>query len=316
MPLPGTTPVAAFFQPERNLSLLASWGINTFFGPEVENPKSHTPEALLAKQASWIEATRKANVWCVLKRPPAVPPDNCIGICLSSDEPNGKGILPLDMRLQAEFVDYRLRYPGVPIFLSLAGDKVHSANFLRAHESQLYLDYAALCDVMTVNFYSANRNATRYPMRFTAEACKKLSILTGKPVWAWIEANDQQLPPPKPTDGVNRAPTPEEIDDTVLQCVQAFVPAIGFFFTCDSGKYGWGTGNTDFATRGDSYLPLIDRNGISMQPQYDKVAEIAKRLAPPPVPAKKMLPVEVLTVIHAEGYKSRSVTAKVELEEV
>lgn len=316
MPTPGTTPVAAFFQPERNIPLLASWGINTFFGPEVESPKNLTPLAIVAKEQQWIEATRRANAWCVLKRPIGDLPDNCYGVCLSVDEPNGKQILPTDPRLVNEAADYRLRYPSAPIFLSLAGDKVHSANFLRAHESQLYLDYAALCDVMTVNFYSANRNVTRYPMRFTAEACKKLSILVGKPVWPWIECNDQQLPPPKPADGVNRAPTPEEIDDTVLQCVQAFVPGIGFFFTCDSGKYGWGVGNTDFATRGDSYLPLIDRNGASMKPQYDKVAEIAKRLAPPPAPAKKMLPVEVLTVIHAEGYKSRSVTAKVELEEV
>jgi hypothetical protein len=102
-----------------------------------------------------------------------------------------------------------------------------------------------------------------------------LAVRPDVEVWAWIEANDQRLSPPALPD-VNRAPTPQEIDDTVTQAVAAGARGIGWFLTCDSGKYGWP----------QSYMPDVDRNGASMQPQYDKVAEVSRRYNPTsPVPA-------------------------------
>jgi hypothetical protein len=121
-----------------------------------------------------------------------------------------------------------------------------------------------------------NRNASRYKTSWTADAVKTvLAVRPDVEVWAWIEANDQRLSPPALPD-VNRAPTPQEIDDTVTQAVAAGARGIGWFLTCDSGKYGWP----------QSYMPDVDRNGASMQPQYDKVAEVSRRYNPTsPVPA-------------------------------
>ena len=55
--------------------------------------------------------------------------------------------------------------------------------------------------------------------------------------------------------------------------------------TCDSGKYGWPA----------SYMPLIDRAGVSMRPQYDAVRTISVALSGPPAPSPTTLP-EVLAL--------------------
>jgi hypothetical protein len=263
-------PVAAFFQPVRNLDALKAMGINTVAGPEVENSGSMTPAQLAAARDAWLKATAERGLKCVLKNPPPALPWNCVGILLSVDEPNGKSVKPAAMKAESD--GYRAKYPGVPIFLSLAGDKVTSANFNRPDEAQLYKDYAALADVLTVDAYSMNRNATRYPVTWTGEAVKKLALVTNKPVWAWLETNDQQLSPPPAGQGINRAPMPDEIKATWEYAVKCGAKGIGGFFTCDSGKYGWPA----------SYLPAVDRNGQSVQPQYDMFRTLALAANPPP----------------------------------
>jgi len=276
----GQTTVAAFFQPARNVPMLSAMGVNTFFGAEVENAKHITPEQFAAGRAIWIKAVQNAGAKCVLKGATGPLPPNCVGLLLSVDEPNGKLIPP--SALVAERDDLRARYPGVPIYLSLAGDKITSANFAKPDELKLYQDYGACADVLTVDWYSANRNATRYPMTFTGDAVAKLRQATGKPVLAWIECNDQILAPPPPAGQVARAPTPDEIQQTVDWAMKQGAAGIGWFATCDRGKYGW----TPIPGKGDSYWPLIDRNEASIQPQIDRVKAIGLALNPAvPIPS-------------------------------
>jgi hypothetical protein len=275
-----TFPIAAFFQPVRYLSALAQKGHNIFFGPEVENAKTLPPASLALAEQAWRDAVKAASAWCVLKRPPAVLPDNCFGVCISVDEPNGKSPVVDPAQLKAESDALRAAYPGTQIFLSLAGDKITSANFAKPAELQLYKDYGALADVLTVDTYSKNRSE-KYPTTWTGDAVKKLKDATGKPVWAWVECNDQRLSPP-PAPFVNRAPTPDEIQATVDYAIAQGATGIGFFYTCDSGKYGWP----------ESYFPQVDRNGASMGPQYAKVREIALALSPPAKPEPTPIPTD------------------------
>lgn len=267
---PVSIPILAWNQPARNLPAMAAMGVTTVLGAEVENGRNLAPDALAAGKLAWIRASQDAGLSCILKAPTGPLPVNCVGIILSIDEPNGKLIPPAAMLGERD--DLRSRYPGVPILLSLAGDKITSANFRAADQVKLYQDYAALADVLTVDVYSFNRDATRYKPTWTADAVKTLKAVTGKPVIAWCEANDQQLKPVV-AGTPNRAPTPAEIKETVDAAVAAGASGIGWFFTCDSGKYGWPL----------SYLPNVDRNGISMRPQYDAVRAISIALAGPPV---------------------------------
>jgi hypothetical protein len=269
-------PVLAWYQPAANVPTLVGMGVTTFVGEEVPNGRNLSPEALAAGKLAWRKAVADAGARCILKTPTGPLPVNCVGIILSVDEPNAKGIPPAS--LLGERDDLRSRYPGTPILLSLAGDKITSANFRAADQVQLYKDYAACADVLTVDWYSKNRNASRYPVTFTADAVKTLIAITGKPVIAWVDANDQQLPnPTSKTDGVhldiNRAPTPDEMKQTADAAIAAGASGVGWFLTCDSGKYGWP----------GSYLPLVDRNGVSMRPQYDAMRAISIDLAGPPV---------------------------------
>lgn len=278
-------PTIAFFQPTRNILAMSMMGINTFCGPEVESKSSLPPDVVAAREVEWIQAVAGAGAFCILKRPPAVLPDHCTGILLTPDEPNraNRGPTP---ELAAEAADFRARYPGTPIYLSLAGDKILSANFARDWERKVYVDFAALYDVAFINFYPRNRNASTYPDTFPGDIVKKLADATGKPVIPFIEANDQRLgTPPNPAHH-NRAPTPDEIEAQADWAVKQGAPGLGWFFTCDSGKYGWGTGTPDFATRGDSYLPLVDRNGASMRPQYEAVLTTNVAYAAPPPPGE------------------------------
>lgn len=278
--------IPVWFQPIRFMPDMVRLGINTFLGPSVENSKGMDPTVFALKSAEWVDAVSVFGGSCILKLPPPGPlPSHCIGLFLSIDEPNGKGIAP--GALKAESDDLRARYPGVPIVLSLAGDKVTSANFKKADQVQLYKDYAALADILTVDAYAKNRNATRYPTTWTGDAVKTLIAVTGKEVWAWVECNDQVLPPPtSKTDGVNldinRAPTPDEIRATVDDAIAKGAKGIGWFITCDSGKYGWP----------DSFFPQTDRTKVtSMAPQYAAVKEINAKLSPPPVtPTPSPLP--------------------------
>jgi hypothetical protein len=272
-----TLPVLSFFQPARNIPMQAALGIDTFCGPTVENDKALPPAALAAGKVAWIKVTVDAGVKSIIKAPALGPlPPNCVGVMFAIDEVNGKWPVPvLAADLKAESDDYATRYPGVKRYLSLAGDKVLSADFTKPAQAKVYLDYAQVADVFTIDFYPRNRDAGRYPDTFPGDCVKKLAALTGKPVIPWIEHNDQQL---KPIGGPNRAPTPTEIQAQVDWSIANGAAGIGWFSTCEAAKYGWGV--TDPA-KGDSFWPLIDRTGASMQPQIDVVAKISKSLAPP-----------------------------------
>lgn len=285
-------PVACFFQPARNIPAMLAMGVNTFFGPEVEARSTLTPAAIAAKEAEWIQAVLAAGARCVLKRPPAVLPSNCVGVLLTVDEPNGKGIPAAS--LVAERDDLRARYPGVPLFLSLAGDKITSANLKKQHELDAltaYLDLVGPDGVVTVDVYDNNRNASRYPETWEADVVKTVKAVRPVKCWSWHEANDQQLAAPTSqtvpgvTD-INREPTPDEIKQSVDAVLAQGADGIGWFLTADKGPYGWGVKDP---AKGDSYLPMVNRKGESMAPQYAMVTQISRALnpaapAPGPIP--------------------------------
>lgn len=271
-------PAAVWFQPVRNVPGLTGMGINTFVGPEVENGHALPPDQLAAQQVAWIKAIADAGGKVVLKTPPANLPANCVGVLLTVDEPNGKGIIPATIKPESD--RYRGLYPGKDIWLSLAGDKILSANLAKPAEAQLLKDYCALADVITIDFYEKNRNADRYPDTNTGDiVAKVLSVAPGKRVLPWYEANDQQLTPPPPGQGTNRAPTPTEMRAKVDYADGKGAWGRGFFLTCDSGKYGWP----------GSYLPQIDRNGQTMAPQYQTMQMLSRQINPIPPPTTPTL---------------------------
>lgn len=303
---PVSIPVLAWNQPARNLPAMVAMGVTTVTGPEIENGNHLAPDVLAAQQLAWIKGTQDLGLRCILRKPTGPLPVNCIGILFSIDEANGKLIPP--SALLGERDDLRARYPGTPLLLNLSGDKITSANFRAADQVQLYKDYAALCDVLMVDWYSKNRNADRYPVTLTADAVKTLKAVTGKPVIAWVEANDQQLKPIG-AGTVNRAPTPAEIKETVDAAVAAGASGIGWFFTCDSGKYGWPV----------SFLPQVDRNGVSMRPQYDAVRAISIGLAGAPVtpaPGPTTAPEVLALQRDAAELKANQINQALQIEEL
>jgi hypothetical protein len=285
-----TRPTAAFFQPVRNFAALADMGITVVAGPEVENGSSLSPDALARKEREWIDAASAAGLSVIIKRPwkYGALPANVVGFMLSTDEPNAKQIPAATLKAESD----RLRTldSSKPIFLSLAGQNITSANwkknadgtYVKPAEVQAFRDYLAVCDVVTVDVYPANANASRYKPTWPADAVAKIKALSpGTPVWVWLEANDQRLNPPKLPD-VNRAPTPDEIRQSADAAVTAGAIGVGFFFTCATGKYGWP----------ESYLPQVDRDGASMAPQYAAVKAIGL--------ARKGTPVDPLVQIRAD----------------
>lgn len=237
---------------------MASIGVTHLFGPEIEGGSSVTPR-------QWAASADALGLKVIMKDLVITPPTNCVGFFHPTDEPNGKGVLPAT--LKPEYDRLKLLSSAIPVFLSLAGDKLVYDGFPNANDKQLYLDYAKYYDVATVNFYSKNRNADRYPVARTATVVRNLIALTNKPVWAWIEVNDQELGAP-PAPDINRAPTPQEIEDTFTSCLNAGASGAGWFATTPRAHHGW-PGN---------YWPPTDRNGASMQPQYDRLKAIASRV--------------------------------------
>lgn len=280
--------VVAFFQPVRNLQMLKSLGVTHFTGPEVENAGHLAPADLLTKQKVWIDSVGNLGCKCILKNPPPILPPHCDGVMMTVDEPNGHSVLPSALKPESDKL--RATYPSKPIWLSLAGDKIldvktsHSDYLLKV---KLYQDYTALVDVLTTDFYSRNRNARTYPDTHPGDVVKNLTswISPLKRVIPWLEMNDQQLSPPKPSEGFNRAPFADEIKDQWSYAKQMGAAGVGWFATCDSGKYGWGIASPDFPTKGDSYWPLVGRNGASMSNQISMVETISKSLNPPSIPS-------------------------------
>jgi hypothetical protein len=300
-------PVAVFHQPVRNFDLLKDANVTVLFGPEVENSGTMTAAQLLAKDLEWLAKSDAMGFKVVLKRAWTLPkvPANCIGFSLEKDEPNGKGLAAAD--LKANFEQLRALDPNKPIFLSLAGDKISSANFDRDWEKRVYTDFATVCDVFTVNFYSANRNASRYPMTMTGDIVKKLATATKKPVWFWCEMNDQVvLPLPKPTEGVSRAPTDNEILTTWEYAEKQGAAGGGWFSTSQSAKYGWPA----------SYWPTVDRDGKSIAPQLAMVKSIGGRYAfantTPPPTTLPSTPIDVTARLDAQDARIAALTARLD----
>jgi hypothetical protein len=283
------TPTAAFFQPERNVAPLAALGVTHFFGPEVENAKNLSLAQLDAKRAAWVRATQAAKVKCVLKNWVGDLPDNCVGVVIDGDELNGKinpatGKQWQPAEVAAEVKGLRDRYPGVPVFASLAGDKVtdvKETNRDYAQQVAYYKAWGDLVDVLTVDNYPKNRN-TKYSVSWPAQAAEKLIKFSGKPVWVWFEVNDQNLNPPTGPGEVNREPFPDEIQQEVEQCLAVGVKGVGWFLTCQKGSYGWGVNDPLYPARGDSYWPLVNRKGESLELQYRMVERINRSLQSQP----------------------------------
>jgi hypothetical protein len=271
-------PSVAFFQPSANFPILASMGINTVAGPE----PTGMDQALFAAQA----ATSGLSV--ILKNPVAPLPPNCGGLLLTVDEPNEpKGNNPPipAAALKPNFDALRALSPTLPIYLTLGGDRFLYPGFPNAADRALLLGYAAMGDVsFAVDFYPCNRSS-KYPMNTLALACANLASLTGKPVFPIFETNDQQLGPPTPPPGAppetNGAPTPAQIKQQ-FDAATVILRGAWWFFTCPAlQKQGWPA----------KYMPPVDRNGVSMAPQYAMVKQCNAILNPGlegPTPAKSI----------------------------
>lgn len=305
--------VGVWFQPARNVPMLAGMGIDTFLGPEVENAKNLAPADLAAKRLAWIKAVAAANGRCVLKRNAAelaalTPlPAHCVGLLLDADEPNRNNTGPTDA-LRTESAKLRAAYPGMKIWLSLAGARISSANFSRPHELAVYQEYAKVADVFLINFYSKNLNADRYPIGMTGDIVKKLKDATGREVVACVEMNDQQLPLPPAGEGTNRAPTPTEISDTVGYAMNSGAAGIVWFATQDKGKYGW----TFVAGKGDSYWPLVDRGGRSIDAQLRMVTAVSQGLAPAGTGGAAATIADVILMVNEQSKQIALLRAQVE----
>lgn len=257
------TRIATWTQPVRNLPSQAALGVNTVWGPEIESGSGVTAQ-------QWCDAAKAASLSVITKNQTFPVPSNCVGFWHPQDEPNKTP--PLDPAvLKPEYDRLHLLAPNLPVYISLAGDKVVYPNFPNPQDRAYYLKLSTVCDRFTVNFYSANRS-NKYPMSMTATAVKNIIALTGKPVDVWIECNDQELSKPVLPE-VNGAPTPDQITEQVTLAMQAGASGFGWFGVCSRAapRVGWPA----------AYWPPTDRNGVSMQPQYDRCREIALKYNPP-----------------------------------
>ncbi len=259
--------ISTWTQPTRNHASQAAIGVTCVWGPEIESGSGITAQ-------QWCDSAKAMSLHVITKNQTAPVPTNCVGFYHPQDEPNSTGAKHVDpIKLKPEYDRLKLLAPNLPVFISLAGDKIADPNGIRPQDVQMYLDYAAVCDAVTVNFYSANRS-NKYPMRMTAIAVKNWLDLCkanglNKPIYAWIECNDQELSPPAPPE-TNREPTPQEMSDTVDAALIAGASGVGWFGVCSRAKHGWP----------ENYWPMTNRNGVSMQPQYDMCKSIAERLNP------------------------------------
>lgn len=286
-------PTAVFFQPARYLRTMAEdYGVTVAFGPEVENHDwllKNDPDKLLKLEKEWIALADVYGLAVVLKRPWKYGklPANVVGFCHTDDEPNATPKTSPPSALKAEYDQLRALDPSMPIFLVLYGGAITSANLSRAHERQQLADYLALCDVVAQDVYPKNLNRERYKNTWPGDVVEKIhQVDPAKPVWCWLEMNDQQLNPPTPPN-TNGEPSPDDILDQADDCVARGAAGIGWFATCQRGKYGWGIVDPK---KGDSYWPLVNRKGESIAAQLDMVKRIGRqRKATPHPPASDVL---------------------------
>jgi hypothetical protein len=279
-----TLPTVAFFQPQANFPLISGMNNRILAGPEIPSASLLTAAQLAAAAASWIAASQAQGFSIILKNAVAPLPTNCVGLLMSVDEPNepkGPGYPMSAAQLKPEFDRLRSLSPTLPICLTLGGDKMLYPTFPSPADAKYYTDLAALGDItFVVDFYPRNRS-NKYPLSHPALAVSNLIKLTGKPVHSFQEVNDQQLKPPNPPE-TNGPPSAADIKAMVDQEIAAGAGGIWWFFTCQAGKYGW--------TPPGSWLPPIDRNNASMQPNYDMVGSISASLSPVPPPVEDLKP--------------------------
>lgn len=256
-------PIATWTQPVRNLLAQAALGVTVVWGPEIESGSGVTAQ-------QWCDAALAAKLQVITKNQTLPVPVNCVGFWHARDEPNQTGPGHVEPEaLAAEYARLKLLAPNLPVWLSLAGDKIVYENFPTPADRDLYLRYGKVCDKAMFNFYSKNRS-DKYPTSMTALAVKNWINLVGKPAGAWIEINDQELGAPQLPE-INRAPTPTEEALTVKQAIDAGAESIGWFGVCKRAtRHGWPA----------QYWPPTDRNGVSMQPNYDMLKVIAANLNP------------------------------------
>lgn len=208
--------VAVWFQPPENFAAWKARGINTLVGEELGNPAKLTAEQYVAKAGD--------SGLCVISKA-GVKAANVVGFFQPTDEPNGKGIAPAT--LKAAFDRFRTIDPSLPVHLSLAGDAVLNGQPWKPAD---YAEAAKYCDVAWVNFYSFNRNSTRYPATMTATAVAKANtLMQGKLVYAWVECDWQRLG--TNPFGVGRSPTAGEVEGTVMSAILSGARGIGYFAT-------------------------------------------------------------------------------------
>lgn len=273
------TPLPVFYQPERFFPAMKDLAYNILVGPNVENESAlakNNPAELLRLQQQWIDKGAAAGFGLIVKTPWLFKLNaNVVGFTYSVDEPNIKfapgpsdGIKRIytGLDLKPEFDKLRALDPSKPILLTLAGGQVTSQVKVgnRDYDAQVayYKGFAAVSDIWAFDVYSLNRDATRYKTSWSADVVKILRGLSSNPVWLWYETNDQKL-----KDSVNgRAPTPAEIIETITLSQQAGASGFGGFFTSDTGAFGWP----------GSFFPQVDRNGVSVVPQYDAIRSFNK----------------------------------------
>lgn len=262
---------SSWTQPIRNFAEQQRLGASVMWGPELEGGSGQTAQ-------QWCDAADKLGLKVITKNQTLPLPPNCIGFWHAQDEPNKTPPLPASA-MQAEYNRLKAMAPDLPVYMSLAGDKLLYDNFPNATDRTYYLSLAKVCNAFWVNFYSKNRNANRYPTSQTAKAVKNLIDLCQIPVYFWYECNDQELKEVKPPD-TDREPTPAEMMETVDLAMAAGALGFGTFGVCKKAKHGWP----------ENYWPLTNRNGVSMQPQYDTVKAINNKYTAAPAPIPPVVP--------------------------
>ncbi|MEZ0263678.1 MAG: hypothetical protein ACAI43_03045 [Phycisphaerae bacterium] len=128
--------------------------------------------------------------------------------------------------LAARYARCKSAAPGVPVFVNFAGPNITPLPY----KGDRHAGYIAAADWLGHDWYVKNRNADRYPISFVGDAIDRLAAWSttpampkGKPQIAIIECSDQKISP------LGRAPTPDEVEETIMLCVGKGVKGICYF---------------------------------------------------------------------------------------
>ncbi|HYE18539.1 MAG TPA: hypothetical protein VEA69_08845, partial [Tepidisphaeraceae bacterium] len=128
--------------------------------------------------------------------------------------------------LAARYARCKAAAPNVPVFVNFAGPNITPLPY----KGERHAGYIAAADWLGQDWYVKNRNADRYPISFVGDAIDRLAAWSatpampkGKPQIAIIECSDQKISP------LGRAPTPDEVEETINLCVAKGVKGICYF---------------------------------------------------------------------------------------